>query len=181
MPPFRLVVYHVSQDDPKKNTARKLARFELAERVDKLDRTPRGAILLDPFSEKALSMEDAKLAHERGLVALDCSWKFAEQVFPLARERMVPRALPLLWAANAVNYGKPLQLSTAEALAASCYIMGEPEQAKRLMSKFMWGETFLILNANPLADYAAAKTSREVVTAMEAYMDEEPDAPDRES
>lgn len=171
--PFRLVVYHVSQDDPKKNTARKLARFQLAELVDKVNAVPRGAILLDPFSEKALSREDAGVAKERGVVALDCSWKHAEEVFPTIRDRTTPRALPLLWAANPVNYGKPLTLSTAEALSAAVHILGDAEQAKTLMSKFGWGEVFLKLNENPLADYAAAKTSREVVEAMGAYMRED--------
>lgn len=175
VPPFRLLVYHVSQDDPKKNTARKLARFELATLLDRVDRIPRGAVLLDPYSEKALSREDEPLARERGIVALDCSWKHAEEVFPRARERATPRALPFLLAANPVNWGKPMMLSTAEALAAAARILGEPAQAEALMSKFIWGPTFLTLNANPLADYAAAKTSREVVAAMHEYV---PDAGD---
>lgn len=172
---FPLLVYHVSQDDPKKNTARKLARFELATLVDRVDRVPRGGILLDPFAERALSREDADTARARGLVALDCSWRHAEEVFPAVRAKTVPRALPYLLAANPVNYGKPFQLSTVEALAASCHIMGDAEQAARLMSKFGWGEVFLKLNANPLEDYAAAATSREVVEAMNAYIPDEPE------
>ena len=175
---FPLLVYHVSQDDPKKNTARKLARFELATLLDRVDRVPRGAILLDPFAERALSREDAETARLRGLVALDCSWRHAEHVFPAVRAKTVPRALPYLLAANPVNYGKPFQLSTVEALAASCHIMGDAEQATRLMGKFGWGEVFLKLNANPLEDYAAAATSREVVEAMNAYI---PDAPEEAS
>lgn len=173
------MVYHVSQDDPKKNTARKLARFELASLFDRVERIPRGALLLDPFAEVAMSPADRKTARERGVVALDCSWKLAEQVFPEARKRTVPRALPYLMAANPVNYGKAFQLSTAEALAASCAILGEPEQARQLMSKFGWGQVFLDLNANPLRDYAASKTSGEVVQHMREYMgDEAPPAPE---
>lgn len=167
---LRLVVYHVSQDDPKKNTARKLARFELVELFDRIDRVPRGAVLLDPYSEKALSREDEKAARERGVVALDCSWKLAEEVFPVARARMVPRALPYMLAANPVNWGKAMMLSTAEALAASAYILGEKAQAEMLMSKFIWGPTFLALNKNPLDDYAAAQTSKDVVAAMHEYV-----------
>jgi len=169
----RLVVYHVSQDDPKKNTARKLARFELVELVDRLERAPRGGILLDPWCEKALSREDEKAARERGIVALDCSWRLAEQVFTEARKKLVPRALPYLLAANPVNWGKAMTLSTAEALAASAYILGEKEQAEMLMSKFIWGPTFLALNKNPLEDYAAAATSKEVVAAMHQYVPED--------
>lgn len=168
-----LRVYHVSQDDPKKNTARKLARFELCELFDRVQMIPRGAVLLDPYSEKALSREDEKAARERGIVALDCSWRKAEQVFPIARERAIPRALPYMLAANPVNWGKAMMLSTAEALAASAYILGEKEQAEMLMSKFIWGPTFLAMNKNPLDDYAAAKTSREVVEAMYQYVPED--------
>jgi pre-rRNA-processing protein TSR3 len=174
---LRLVVYHVSQDDPKKNTARKLARFELCELVDRVDRVPRGAILLDPFAEQALSPADALDAQKRGLVALDCSWKLAEETFPHARARTVPRALPYLLAMNPVNTNKPMMLSTAEALSAASWILGEPAQAQMLMSKFGWGEHFLAANANPLADYASSRNSREVVAHMREYLGEpDPDA-----
>lgn len=168
-----LLVYHVSQDDPKKNTARKLARFGLCELLESPRRIPRGALLLDPFAERAVSREDLRTAQERGVVALDCSWKLAEEVFPEARARTAPRALPWLVAANPVNWGKPFQLSTAEALAATCAILGEAEQAALLMSKFIWGPGFLTLNANPLRDYANAQTSREVVAQMREYVPEE--------
>lgn len=168
--PLRLLVYHVSQDDPKKNTARKLARFGLCELLDKVSQVPRGAILLDPFAERALSKEDADVASKRGLIALDCSWKHAEAVFPEVRARTEPRALPWLVAANPVNWGKAFQLSTAEALASAAFILGDEQQARFMMSKFGWGEGFLALNANPLRDYAAAKTSREVVQQMKEYL-----------
>ncbi len=168
--PLPLLVYHVSQDDPKKNTARKLARFELAQLFDRVNLIPRGAILLDPTAEKALSREDLGNAQQRGIVALDCSWKLLETVFPEARKWTTPRALPFLLAANPVNYGKPMMLSTAEALAASCAILGEQAQCEELMSKFGWGHSFLSLNANPLADYASSATSAEVVAHMKEYI-----------
>lgn len=168
--PLCLLVYHVSQDDPKKNTARKLARFGLAELLDKVHRIPRGAVLLDPFAERALSREDLDAVQKRGIVALDCSWKLAEQVFPEARARSEPRALPFLLAANPVNYGKPMMLSTAEALAASCHILGEGAQGDLVMSKFGWGHSFLSLNELPLREYAACATSREVVARMREFL-----------
>ena len=174
---LRLVVYHLAQDDPKKNTARKMARFELAELVDRLERAPRGAVLLDPFAEKALSREDLKVASSRGVLALDCSWKRAEQEFPLLRDRTVPRALPFLLAANPVNHGKPMMLSTAEAMSAACILLGQRTQGETIMSKFGWGEVFLKLNANPLADYEKAETSREVVEAMHQYLAESAEEP----
>ncbi len=167
---LRLVVYHVSQDDPKKNTARKVARFEMAELVDRVNRIPRGALLLDPFAEQALSPADRADAERCGVVALDCSWKLAEEVFPEARSRAQPRALPYLLATNPVNYGKAFQLSTVEALAAACWILGERPQAEALMSKFGWGHTFVETNANPLNDYASSRNSAEVLRHQAEYL-----------
>jgi len=180
-PGIPLTVYHIAQDDPKRNTARKLARFSEVRLTDKIDRVPRGALLLDPYASKALSPEDVARAQDRGLVALDCSWRHAEEVFPAVRKRTEARALPYLLAANPVNFGKAFQLSTAEALAASCHILAEPAQAERLMSKFIWGPTFLSLNANPLRDYASARTSREVVAHMHAYVPDEDDSDARDA
>ena len=51
--------------------------------------------------------------------------------------------LPLLLAANPVNWGKPSKMTTAEALAASLFLIGREEQARKLLSAFRWGEQFL--------------------------------------
>jgi pre-rRNA-processing protein TSR3 len=69
-------------------------------------------------------------------------------------------------AANPTNFGKPQRLSSAEALAASLYIIGEREQAQMLMSKFKWGPVFLDINKDRLQEYAAAPTSAEVVAVQ---------------
>ena len=82
-----------------------------------------------------------------------------------------PRALPYLLAANPVNFGRPFQLNSAEAFAAALYILGREEQARQVLSKFNWGNVFFELNAEPLADYAAAKNSAEVVEAQKMYID----------
>lgn len=172
-----LSVLHLAHDNPKRNTARKLAKFGLVDLVDKPQYAPRGAILLDPFAEHALSRADLHIAEKHGLVALDCSWRRAEEVFPPLRKRTVPRALPFLLASNPINFGRAWILSTAEALAASCTILGEREQAEFLMSKFMWGKHFFTLNEEPLKDYAAASSSAEVVAAQDAFLpDEDEDA-----
>jgi len=72
-----------------------------------------------------------------------------------------------------VNYGKPFKLSTVEALAAGLVILGEPEQARSILSKFNWGYVFLELNREPLAEYAAAADSTEVVKIQAAYLSEQ--------
>jgi len=162
-----LLIYHANQCDPKKCTGRKLARFKLA-RLTKRMNDLRHCLVLSPFSEKALSPEDRG---ERCLAALDCSWAQAEDVF--ARISLKSRALPFLVAANPVNFGKPFQLSTVEALAAALVIMGYPQRAEEILAKFSWGHVFLELNREPLQEYAAAIDSTEVVRIQREYLSEQ--------
>jgi pre-rRNA-processing protein TSR3 len=63
-----------------------------------------------------------------------------------------------------------MKLSSAEAVAAALYIMGFKEQAVRLLSKFSFGEQFLLLNQEPLRRYASASTSAEVVAIQLDYL-----------
>jgi len=137
--------------------------------VHDLRRLPAGAILLDPFAEKALSKADFGLAKARGMVALDCSWKQIEQISRL-RRRMEPRSLPYLVAANPTHYGRPTILSTAEALAAALFILGDRTGAERMLGIFKWGPTFLELNRGPLEAYAGAGDSSEVVAMQRQFM-----------
>ena len=161
---MQLLVYHANQCDPKKCSGKKLARFNLVRLTDRVSAL-RPFLVLSPFSKKALSPRDRG---RRGLAALDCSWARAEEVF--ARMRLDERALPYLVAANPVNFGKPFKLSTVEALAAGLFILGEVAQAEMLLSKFKWGHVFLEMNREPLQEYAAAKSSAEVVRIQQAYM-----------
>ncbi len=173
---MRLVAYWAGDDDPRKNTARKLARFHLLDLVERVGDLPAGCVVLDPTAEQALSRADREVALARGLGAVDCSWRTAETLLPKARRGREARALPLLWAANPVNYGKPFKLSTVEALAAALVILGERAQAERVLGKFTWGMTFLALNEEPLSEYAAAASSAGVVAAQELFMEDEGDA-----
>lgn len=165
-----LSAYHMHQCDPKKCTAKKLARFGLVELHDSIKKLPSGAILLDPTAERAFSPADEEKA-QKGIVVLDCSWEEVERVFPsLRKKRMLHRALPFLLAANPVNYGKPFKLSSVEAFAAALYILGQKEQAERILSKFSWGLGFLELNRAPLEEYSRARNSAEVIEIQEGYM-----------
>jgi pre-rRNA-processing protein TSR3 len=109
-----------------------------------------------------MSREDLEHSKEHGILVLDCSWKKLTD-FPKFRGGVRHRGLPFLLAANPTNFGKAQRLSSAEALAAALYIIGEKEHAARLMNKFKWGPVFLDINRDLLEAYASAETSAEVV------------------
>ncbi|MFB6266841.1 MAG: DUF367 family protein [Halodesulfurarchaeum sp.] len=167
---MELHVRYEGDDDPEKCTARKLARFDLATLHGSNADTPYG-LVLDPFAERALSPADRDTSDR--LVAMDLSWETAESAhFELSGEH---RALPFLLAGNPVNFGRPFRLTTVEAFAGGLYILGEREQAERLLSKFRWGQTFLDLNEEPLRRYAACADSSEVVAVQDEYLAREDD------
>lgn len=169
---MELHVRYEGDDDPKKCSARKLARFDLATLHRSARATPPG-IVLDPHAETALSPADGDravhgAAAER-LVALDCSWETADaEAFRLDGPH---RALPFLVAGNPVSYGTPFRLNTVEAFAGALCILGHREHAETILSKFRWGHTFLELNEEPLARYADCVDSTEVVSIQSEYLD----------
>ena len=166
---MELHVYYAGDDDPKKCTARRLERFDRAVLHRSMDQVPYG-VVLNPHAEQALSPADREDALDT-LVALDCSWESAEEAaFSMPGEH---RALPFLVAANPVNFGRPFELTTVEAIAAGLWILGESDHATDLLEPFRWGETFLELNAEPLRRYADCADSIEVVAVQDDYLAEE--------
>ena len=167
----RIIIFHANQCDPSKCTGTRLGKFKKAEIVKNIRRTPRGAVVLNPVSETALSPADKMSIQRSGLVALDCSWKLAEEIFLRSRHG-AQRALPYLLAANPINTYKPVKLSTAEAIAAALYIVGFVEHAEDIMGQFKWGSSFLILNKEWLDAYAGCTSSTEVVALQSEIMSE---------
>lgn len=162
------MVYGARECDPRRCTALRLRRFGKVEMVFRLRDLPRGAVLLDPRAEKALSREDREAAERKGLVALDCSWKrLRDQVLPRG---LLPRVLPYLVAANPTHYGRPTILSTAEALSAALFILGHREEAEEMLRPFKWGPSFFDLNLERLEEYAGARNSGEVVELQRKFL-----------
>lgn len=158
-------VRYKGDDDPSKCTARKLAKFDLAT-LHPFPKSPPYGLVLNPHAEQALSPADTDLVER--VVAVDCSWKSADpEMFEFRGEH---RALPFVIAANPVNYGRPFELTTVEAVAAALVILGESDQAEELLSKFTWGETFLSLNEEPLTRYASCNDSGDVVSVQAEYL-----------
>lgn len=167
---MKVTVYHAEQCDPKKCTTVKLHRQNKVKVVSKLNMLPKGAIVLDPFSEKAVSREDREIVEKSGIVGLDCSWNRIEKSSTMFKGKKHHRSLPFLVAANPTNYGKPCKLSTAEAIAATFYIVGLKDNAVEIMSQFKWGPHFLKLNKELLEAYSDAKTSVEVVSIQNKFI-----------
>ena len=139
--------------------------------VYKIHQIPRGAVVLNPFSEKAVSMEDRPLVEDKGVVGLDCSWNKVSSSSSFFSLSKYHRSLPFLVAANPVNYGKPCILSTVEAISATLYITRFKEEARDLMNGYKWGHTFLELNHDLLEAYSEADTSAEVVKVQNDFLE----------
>ncbi len=152
-------VLELCQDDPLKCTARKMVRMELAKPVGRKFHASDKMLVLNPFAHRIMSPNDRSA---RGLLAVDCSWKLAKSVFH-KRLGGKHRRLPLLLAANPVNYSKIGLLSSLEAVAASLFILGMSERARKFLSIYKWGETFEKLNQEPLQAYSEAKDESEVL------------------
>lgn len=167
--PFRIAMWDVGQCDPKRCTGRKLSRFNMIETLRLGIRF--NGIILSPMGTKCISNEDKQLVLQHGLAVIDCSWaKLDETPFSKMRGNS-PRLLPFFLASNNVNYGKPCQLSCAEALAAALIIVGYPNEARKLLSKFKWGSAFFEINKEIIEAYSSCETGEELLVAQQNYLD----------
>jgi len=151
----------MEQDDPRKCTASLLTRRGLAIPLRRLSEIRDDAVVLNPASPRFLLRSDRASSVRSGIVAIDCSWEKAGEVF-MTRFRGANRKLPSLMAANPVNYARIGSLSTAEALSAALYITGFPLRARQLLSEFRWGGTFFDLNGQLLERYARARSEQSI-------------------
>lgn len=161
-------VYDKNQCDPKKCTAKRMLKFGLAKEAKTLHAIPKGSIVLSPFAEKALSPDDIRYARH-GLVVMDLTWTNIDE-FPRPKGTN-DRALPYMLASNPINWGRPMELNSAEAVMASLFILGEREQAEIFLGRFNWAPEFMRLNGELLEEYSSAKDSTEVVRIQNEYID----------
>mmetsp|Transcript_57462 Transcript_57462/g.171434 ORF Transcript_57462/g.171434 Transcript_57462/m.171434 type:complete len:357 (-) Transcript_57462:1366-2436(-) len=165
---IKLRMWDFAQCDPKRCTGARLARRGVFQSMP-LRQSFRG-IVLSPNGTTSVSPADNDILEEHGLSVIDCSWaRLAEIPFRQMRSGH-HRLLPFLVAANTVNYGKPSKLSCAEAAAATLYICGRVEGARRLMSEFSWGMEFLRLNEELLEIYRNCKDAEEVISKQNEWL-----------
>ncbi|XP_015109423.1 ribosome biogenesis protein TSR3 homolog [Diachasma alloeum] len=165
---FPVAMWDLEHCDPKKCSGRKLSRHGLIKTL-RLNTRFTG-LVLTPVGNKCVAPTDREIVQEHGCAVVDCSWAKLEDT-PFSRIRSPnPRLLPFLVAANPINYGKPCQLSCVEAIAAMMIITGFPDEANFYLGKFSWGHSFLELNSDLLAAYAACSTSEEIIQAQEKFL-----------
>ena len=117
-----VIIYDKCQCDPKKCTAKRMLKFGLGKEAKTLGAIPKGSIVLSPFSDRAMSPAD--IVHARkGLVVMDLTWTNIDE-FPRLK-KVEERALPYLLASNPINWGRPMELNSAEAVMAALWILGE--------------------------------------------------------
>ena len=162
-----LYVYRMHEDSPEKSTAMKLVRIGLANKYT-YRKVPSNMVVLDPFSDVVLHRED----YPRGILVVDRSWK------KLLEDKKLSvivggtrRRLPVLKAANPINYSKLFMLSSAEALAASLYIIGCESRARQVLGVFKWGEEFFRLNNELLSSYSKASTREELLLIEKRFLE----------
>ena len=122
-------------------------------------------IVLNPFAPTLLSPADVGA---KSVLAIDCSWNQAQEVF-FRKIGGKHRRLPALLAANPTNYSRLGVLSSLEAVAASLFILGESEDANEFLSLYKWGQTFATLNHDPLDEYSKASSETEIEEIERAF------------
>jgi pre-rRNA-processing protein TSR3 len=149
------------EDHPKACTGRRLIQRGLVEERRRLSGRGRSPLLLDPHATKPLAPVDKLLAQKYGIIGIDCSWnRYAARggyAAMLGESDPFPqsRRLPWLIAANPHHFGRFAELNTVEALAATLFVLGEPDRARHLLEGFRGGLEFLELNDHRLQTYAA--------------------------
>lgn len=163
-----LAMWDFGQCDSKRCTGKKLSRLHMLKEL-RTNQSWNG-VVLSPSGERAVSPADRSIVEQNGVCVVDCSWACIEDIPFKKLKGAEPRLLPFLVAANPVNYGKPLRLSCAEAIAATLYITGFKEEASQVMDCFKWGASFLTLNNELLEKYSACEDSVGVVQVQTEWI-----------
>lgn len=162
---MNVFVIDYGQDDPAKCTAKKMAHMGLATEVTRKFHASNTTVVLNPFAPTVLTPADAS---SKSILAIDCSWNQAQEVF-FRKIGGKHRRLPALLAGNPTNYSRLGILSSVEAVAAALFVVGEAEEARSFLRLYKWGSTFETLNHDPLEEYSKASSEQEVEEAERSF------------
>ncbi|KAJ1605682.1 Yor006cp-like protein [Cryptosporidium canis] len=174
-PVIKVGIWDFCQCDAARCSGRKLLRFNYARKLQFSNNYARkwSGIILSPRAKKKMSMEDLPLVLRGGVGVIDCSWNKIEQVPFHKIHNGNERLLPFLVAANSTHYGRPYELSCAEAISACLFFFGFPKQAERLLGIFKGGQHFLKLNEEALQLYKSKGTnSQSIIHAEQEFIEE---------
>lgn len=93
-----------------------------------------------------------------------------EKYTDLPKNKNLHRILPFLVPTNPVNYGKPYKLNCVEAFAASLMIIGEKDEAIKLVENYNYGPAFLKVNEELFDLYSNCEDVEEISKAQENYL-----------
>jgi pre-rRNA-processing protein TSR3 len=164
-----IMLWEFGQNDPKRDSGSKMCRLGYARKLQQGDFFP--GIVLSSEASVFVSPADATLVGNYGIAGINCSWNRLDEIpFGSMGKGKHQRLLPLLFAANTVNYGKPFKMNTAEAVAACLYITGYKEDAHSLMETFSYGLEFLRLNHDALEAYSKCADEHQVRQVNDALV-----------
>lgn len=134
----KIYMWEFGQNDPKRDSGSKLCRLGISS-VIRIGQSFSG-IVLSSETDTLISNDDLNIINQYGIAGINCSWNRLEEIpFNKLGRKQNQRSLPILFAANSVNYGKPYKLNTAEAIAASLWICGLKDNAYLVMASFSYG------------------------------------------
>ena len=174
LPKLKLAMWDFKHCDPKRCTGRKLERMHLLRSLKPYHKFP--GIVLSPMAQKSVSPEDRDLVLSKGICVVDCSWNRVDEVNFARLHNGNERLLPYLLAANPVNYGKPCKLTCVEAMAGTLFLCGLEPNARQILGKFGWGDSFWSLNNDLLEAYRSCSTAQDIILAQQAFLSA-PDSP----
>lgn len=167
-PNIKVYLWEFGQNDPKRDSGSKMCRMGFAKKL-KINQ-PFSGVVLSSEASITLSPADREIVEMHGISGINCSWnRLTEIPFNKMGKGRNQRLLPLLLAANPVNYGKPFKMNTAEASAACMYIVGFKEDAHRLMAPFPYGPEFLRLNQTALEAYSSCEDEAGVLSVVAGF------------
>ncbi len=156
-----VALWEFGQNDPKRDSGSKMVKWGYAKRLRMKDKFP--GIILSSEAKSVLSPADTEIITKNGIAGINCSWnRLSEIPFGMLGRDRNHRKLPLLIAANTVNYGKAYKMNTVEAIASSLYIVGLKDDCCKLLEGFSFGNEFLKLNHEALELYANCSDAAEV-------------------
>lgn len=166
---MRKVIFEFGQCDPKKCSGHKLVK---SKKIDSIPlKSHFNGIILSPNGKCTISPADKEHIERFGIGLIDCSWNQIDSFDFSKLPKRNNRLLPWLVAANTINYGKPWKLNCVEALAASLYIIGEKEEARKIFEGFNYCDEFFKLNGEILELYSNCIDGSEVIKVQNEYIE----------